>query len=296
MRVPTRSAGTRSGVNWSRLNEPPSTSATVLTVSVLASPGTPSSRTWPPASSATSRRSSMPSWPTITRLTSNSAASSASCASREGSACWSSACSRRSSGVTGSLLLVGALRIDGRVGSLTELHLDRTGVPAAHNRQFGGLARLLGEDDLPEVARGAHGPAVERRDLVASAQVRGARGTAVGDLVHDGAVAIRCIRRGDAEIGALDLAVLLQLGRDLLDDVDRHREADAGVGVGAVGGDLRVDADHAPLLVEQRAARIAGVDGGVRLHRAGDLEAVGRVDLAVQSGDDPARHRAGQAE
>src|SRR5690242_17080620 len=36
MRVPTRSAGTRSGVNCRRLNEPPSTSATVLTVSLLA--------------------------------------------------------------------------------------------------------------------------------------------------------------------------------------------------------------------------------------------------------------------
>ena len=39
MRVPTRSAGTRSGVNWSRLNDPPSASASVLTVSVLARPG-----------------------------------------------------------------------------------------------------------------------------------------------------------------------------------------------------------------------------------------------------------------
>ena len=102
MRVPTRSAGTRSGVNWSRLNEPPSTSATVLTVSVLARPGTPSSSTWPPASSATSTRSSIASWPTITRLISKSAVSSASWASRDGfgSSRRSSAWSRRSSGVT----------------------------------------------------------------------------------------------------------------------------------------------------------------------------------------------------
>ena len=42
--------------------------ASVLTVSVLARPGTPSSSTWPPASSATSSRSSIASWPTITRL------------------------------------------------------------------------------------------------------------------------------------------------------------------------------------------------------------------------------------
>src|SRR3954453_22052887 len=76
MRVPTRSDGTRSGVNCTRRNLPPSTSASVLTVSVSPSPGTPSSSTWPLDSSATSRRSSIASWPTITRLISYSASSS----------------------------------------------------------------------------------------------------------------------------------------------------------------------------------------------------------------------------
>src|SRR3954464_2044816 len=76
-RVPTRSAGTRSGVNWMRLNVPPRTWASVRTVSVLARPGTPSRSTWPPASSETSRRSSIASWPTMTRLISCSASSSA---------------------------------------------------------------------------------------------------------------------------------------------------------------------------------------------------------------------------
>src|SRR5919205_2740081 len=85
MRVPTRSAGTRSGVNWRRRNVPPSTSATVLTVSVLARPGTPSSSTWPPVSSATSTRSSIASWPTTTRLHSYSAASRSRRASAAGS-------------------------------------------------------------------------------------------------------------------------------------------------------------------------------------------------------------------
>src|SRR5215213_6277607 len=87
MRVPTRSLGTRSGVNWIRLNVPPSVWASVLTVSVFASPGTPSSRTWPPASSATSRRSSIASWPTITRLISCSALSRASRASSKRACC-----------------------------------------------------------------------------------------------------------------------------------------------------------------------------------------------------------------
>src|SRR5919112_2188992 len=91
MRVPSRWDGTRSGVNWIRRNVPPSTCASVLTVSVFASPGTPSSRTWPPASSATSSRSSIASWPTITRLISCSAASSASRASSKRACCWARA-------------------------------------------------------------------------------------------------------------------------------------------------------------------------------------------------------------
>ena len=82
MRVPTMSAGTRSGVNWMRANVPPTTRASVSTASVFATPGTPSSRQWPRASSATNIRSIIRSWPTMTRLTSNSARSSwvASCA------------------------------------------------------------------------------------------------------------------------------------------------------------------------------------------------------------------------
>jgi hypothetical protein len=56
---------------------PPSTRASVFTVSVLARPGTPSSSTWPPVSRATSRRSSIASWPTMTRLISYSASSRA---------------------------------------------------------------------------------------------------------------------------------------------------------------------------------------------------------------------------
>ena len=69
--VPTMSAGIRSGVNCSREKLPPTTSARVRTASVLATPGTPSSRTWPRASRPTSIRSTIWSWPTTTRLTSN---------------------------------------------------------------------------------------------------------------------------------------------------------------------------------------------------------------------------------
>src|SRR5687767_4365006 len=70
MRVPTRSAGTRSGVNWMRRKLPRTVAASVLTVSVLARPGTPSTSRWPCARVATSTRSRKWSWPTTVFLTS----------------------------------------------------------------------------------------------------------------------------------------------------------------------------------------------------------------------------------
>src|SRR6478672_6464953 len=75
MRVPTRSAGTRSGVNWMRLKLPRSVRASVLTVSVLARPGTPSTSKWPWARMATSTRSRKWSCPTTTFFTSYSTCS-----------------------------------------------------------------------------------------------------------------------------------------------------------------------------------------------------------------------------
>src|SRR6266511_2780497 len=67
MRVPMMSEGTRSGVNWIREKVPPATVASVSAASVLAMPGTPSSRQWPLASRPTIMRSSISSWPTVTR-------------------------------------------------------------------------------------------------------------------------------------------------------------------------------------------------------------------------------------
>src|SRR5262245_38800781 len=71
MRVPTRSDGMRSGVNWMRAKLPRTVAASVSAASVFASPGTPSSRQWPRASRHTRRRSTIRSWPTMTFLTSN---------------------------------------------------------------------------------------------------------------------------------------------------------------------------------------------------------------------------------
>ncbi len=63
--VPVMSLGTRSGVNWIRLNSRSIASDTLRMISVFASPGTPTSRTWPPASSAMRISSITASCPTI---------------------------------------------------------------------------------------------------------------------------------------------------------------------------------------------------------------------------------------
>ena len=62
-----RSAGSRSGVNCRRWNDRWQAWDSVLTISVLARPGRPSSSTWPPASSATRRRCTSCCWPTTCR-------------------------------------------------------------------------------------------------------------------------------------------------------------------------------------------------------------------------------------
>ena len=93
------------------------------------------------------------------------------------------------------------------------------------------------------------------------------------------------IRRAHAQIGAADAAAALELSRDAPQRVDRHGERQA---VATALGD---HADHPPATVEERAAGVAGVDGGVGLDGVAD----GR---AVRSGDAPSHgghHARGEA-
>src|SRR5262249_17387564 len=69
----------------------------------------------------------------------------------------------------------------------------------------------------------------------------------------------------DTEPAAHDLALLADLGHDLLGDVDGHGEADAGGLRDALGHDPRVDADDLAAGVDERPTGVARVDGGVRL-------------------------------
>src|SRR5438067_6617589 len=72
----------RSGVNCTRLKSRSSVAASVLTSSVLATPGTPSNSTWPRTSRATTSPVRTPSWPTTAFVTSSRTARTASRGSR----------------------------------------------------------------------------------------------------------------------------------------------------------------------------------------------------------------------
>ena len=125
--------------------------------------------------------------------------------------------------------------------------------------------------------------------LTCGSAAAGRAAAAPGAEPH-GSVCCCCILR----LLRLELAGL-GLGDERLDDVGGDGEADADVA--ALGAVLLpvwicgVHADHLPVGVEQRAARVAGVQRGVGLDGAGDGRAVGRLEVALQRGDDPGRER-----
>ncbi len=75
--------------------------------------------------------------------------------------------------------------------------------------------------------------------------------------------------------------------RDRAHRVRGDREPDARI-VARVALDLRVDADHLSQGVQQRAAGVPVVDGGVRLDRVVDREARLRLHLPMESAHDSA--------
>src|SRR5215204_4439832 len=135
------------------------------------------------------------------------------------------------------------------VGTRAEFDLDRTLLAVAHDGQLDALARLVLQHGAREVGRLLDFSAVDGRDPVARAQLRGGSRTVRGDHVDDRAVVVRVQRRGDAEVGALDVAAADQLRNDLVDGVDRDGDIErAYLGVSSTldpddDGDLRIDAD-----------------------------------------------------
>src|SRR3954452_14835946 len=184
--------------------------------------------------------------------------------------------------------------------SLAELDVERDGLAVALDLDGHDVARRLALDAGRDVGRVVDAPAVDADDDVTGLQAAARARPAGLHRSHDRAVGLR--RRGaagrDAEVRPVDRLALLQARDDLAYRVRGHREADADVDVAGLAGrrDLRVDADHARAHVEERAARVAGVDRCVGLDDLVDLDAVGGADVAAEAGDDARGRRAVEAE
>src|SRR4029453_16241380 len=233
IRVPIRSEGTRSGVNWIRWKLPPRTWARVAMVRVLASPGTPSNSRCPPDNNATRTRSSMPSWPTITRLISNNAAS------------------RAADGLAGSATLRRRWSFSviwAPCGNASRGRSGETGAAAGPERARGGQQEQAGGAERPRHLPLLHAEADARPEAV----------------VHRGEV-LAARRLEEAAVAGLgDPGQAVRVGRDGLD-----AGAAEGVGlaqhpVGRAQGD-RVHGDSelaGPLGLDERVA--SGRVGAVR--------------------------------
>ena len=142
-----------------------------------------------------------------------------------------------------------------RGGPLAELDLDRLGLAVAQQRDLDRVVGLVLVDLRHHRVHGDHGLAVDLGDDVAAQGDVGAgrRGVAAADarlgrraarddgLDEDaaGGAQVQALQRAvdgravDAQVGAGDVAGLLELADHRLGGVDRHGEADAGVAAAA---------------------------------------------------------------
>ena len=100
----------------------------------------------------------------------------------------------------------------------------------------------------------------------------------------------------DPQVWIIKLPILDQARNDPLDSVDRNGKTDARInrltdGVGAGGFDGAVDADHFPVQVQERTARIAGIERRIGLDDIGigEIPAVQPGSGWLQAGRVPGR-------
>ena len=121
-------------------------------------------------------------------------------------------------------------------------------------------------------------------------------GGLAGHLGDQRAVARGGLGGGDAEERAVDLAVPLIAGTTSLTVSIGTAKPTPVLASPPLVAICELTPITRPCAVEQRAAGVAGVDRRVGLDHAGDREAVGRLDLAVERGDDAAGDGALEAE
>src|SRR5436305_1245138 len=161
----------------------------------------------------------------------------------------------------------------------------------------GAGARARAADEPRQIARALDRLAVERDDDVARLDAGLLRRAALLHRVDERAArAVEAERGGelaryllddDADAPARHAALVLQLLQDIDRHIGRNGERQAHEAAGAAI-DLRVDADHLAAQVEKRPARVARVDGDVRLDERHEILLRQRAPLGA---DDAGRHR-----
>src|SRR5713226_4799234 len=92
------------------------------------------------------------------------------------------------------------------------------------------------------------------------------------------------IARLNAQLRPLHVTIAHELGHDALGNVDGNGKADSG-GRARRRFDLRIDADHAAMRIQQRPAGISRIDRGVSLNRAFNLPPILRPNGSLQATD-----------
>ena len=170
------------------------------------------------------------------------------------------------------------------------------------NRNRHGLAGLIILDDVLELISVRDTRAIEGGDDITALKAGLICGTSAHDRVdvdsfrHVVGGSSRCID-GDhlnAEVASLGLAVNLS-GRTARELVDNLNDLACRDGV-AHALDIRgrvlrdVDADQLTLHVEQAAAGVAGVNGGIGLQKTGHRAAIRGLKVTILRGDDAGGH------
>ena len=201
-------------------------------------------------------------------------------------------------------LLVVLARVGGflALGQPADRHVDIDGLALAQQPDRDALADWARRHRARQAAHVLDGLAVESENHVARLDAGGGgrairrdgghqrafrllQTEALGDLVGH-------VLHVHAEPAAPRLAILLELIDHLHRAVRRHGEADADRAAGR-RDDRRVHADHLPVHVEQRSARIAAIDGGVGLE---EIVIGPGIDVALGGGDDADGDAAAEAE